>query len=139
MYYCIKHLPTNTLYAVKSSKKQCVVFFKKYDVAKYVADSISTNKWIYNTLPDESKELYIMKKYQVKRQAMESKLWVHNQRLSVKYVKDLASRNVDLMIIDDIEWINDENYNVLGQHVQLTATEDLLRQSLEIDNELLFE
>jgi len=139
MYYSILHLPSNTLYSVQNDKKNSVLFFKKYDNAKYVADSLSTYKWIYNSFPNEINEIHIMKKYQKKHEALESKLWVKQTQLNVKNIQDFATRNLDVFLINNINWIDDENFFVDGNNIELSSTFDLTKVSLEHDYQILIE
>lgn len=137
--YSIIHLPTNTLYSVQNNKKHSVLFFKKYNTAKYVADSLSTYNWIYNSFPDNNDEIFLMKQYQKKREALESKLWIKNTQLTIKNVQDFATRNVDIFYINNINWIDDENYNVDGTNIELTSSFELTQVSLENDYQMLIQ
>ena len=137
--YSIIHLPSNTVYSIQNEKKNSVLFFKKYDNAKYVADSLSTYKWIYNSFPSDINEIHMMKKYQKKREALESKLWVKQTQLNVKNVHDLATRNVDIFLINDIDWIDDENFHIDGHNIELSATLELTQLSLKNDYQILIE
>lgn len=137
--YSILHLPSNTLYSVQNNKKHSVLFFKKYDNAKYVADSLSTYKWIYNSFPENNTGIHMMKKYQKKRQALESKLWIKKTPLTIKNVHDFATKNVDIFYITDIKWIDDENYHVDGNNIELSSTFELTKVSLEHDYQILIE
>lgn len=139
MYYSIIHLPSNTFYSIQNDKKNSVLFFKKYDNAKYVADSLSTYKWIYNSFPSDINEIHMMKKYQKKREALENKLWVKQTQLNVKNVQDFATRNLDVFIINNINWIDDENYHIDGQNIELTCTNELFQFTLENDYQMLIE
>lgn len=137
--YSIIHLPSNTLYSIQNEKKNSVLFFKKYDNAKYVADSLSTYKWIYNSFPNEVNEIHMMKKYQKKNEALENKLWVKQTHLTVKNIHDLATRNLDVFLINNINWIDDENFHIDGHNIELTCTTELFQLSLENDYQILIE
>ena len=139
MYYSIIHLPSNTFYSIQNDKKNSVLFFKKYDNAKYVADSLSTYKWIYNSFPSDINEIHMMKKYQKKHEALENKLWVKQTQLNVKNVQDFATLNLDVFLINNIIWIDDENYHIDGQNIELTCTNELFQFTLENDYQMLIE
>jgi hypothetical protein len=81
----------------------------------------------------------MMKKYQKKREALENKLWVKQTQLNVKNVQDFATRNLDVFIINNINWIDDENYHIDGQNIELTCTNELFQLTLENDYQILIE
>mgnify|MGYP001443282327 FL=1 len=135
--YAIIHLPTQTYYSLKNDSKHNVVYFRQYEHAKYIADSLSTHKWIYNHLPENNKELYVMKPYQTKREAMENKLWVQKQSISMKTLHDLATRNLDITLVNDLKWLNDDSYEVDAKNIELTAAEDLFKMALNMDNDIV--
>lgn len=135
--YAIIHLPTQTYYSLKNDSKHNVVYFRQYEHAKYIADSLSTHKWIYNHLPENNKELYVMKLYQTKREAMENKLWVQKQNISMKTLHDLATRNLDITLVNDLKWLNDDSYEVDAKNIELTAAEDLFKMALNMDNDIV--
>ena len=135
--YAIIHLPTQTYYSLKNDSKHNVVYFRQYEHAKYIADSLSTHKWIYNHLPENNKELYVMKLYQTKREAMENKLWVQKQSISMKTLHDLATRNLDITLVNDLKWLNDDSYEVDAKNIELTAAEDLFKMALNMDNDIV--
>jgi hypothetical protein len=120
--YTIIHLPTNTYYSLINTKsKHKVVFFRKYDDAKYVADSLSTHNWIYESFPSDSKELYIMKPYQKKKKALENFIWVKRKPLSTKTILDLSTRNLDLMLVNDLRWDDDDSYILDSENFTLSS------------------
>jgi hypothetical protein len=80
-----------------------------------------------------------MKQYQKKREALESKLWIKKTPLTIKNVHDLATKNVDIFYITDIKWIDDENYHVDGNNIELSSTFELTKVSLEHDYQILIE
>lgn len=135
--YAIIHLPTQTYYSLKNDSKHNVVYFRQYEHAKYIADSLSTHKWIYNHLPEDNKELYVMKLYQTKREAMENKLWVQKQSMSMKTLHDLATRNLDITLVNDLKWLNDDSYEVDAKNIELTVAEDLFKMALNMDNDIV--
>lgn len=135
--YAIFHLPTSTYYSLKGDGKHNVVYFRQYEHAKYIADSLSTHKWIYNHLPENNSELYVMKPYQTKRESMENNIWVQKQRLSMKTLHDLACRNLDITLVNELKWINDDSYEIDSKNIQLTPTEDLFKLSLTMDNDIV--
>lgn len=135
--YAIIHLPTQTYYSLKNDSKHNVVYFRQYEHAKYIADSLSTHKWIYNHLPENNKELYVMKLYQTKREAMENKLWVQKQSISMKTLHDLATRNLDITLVNDLKWLNDDSYEVDAKNIELTVAEDLFKMALNMDNDIV--
>ena len=137
--YAIIHLPTGTYYSLKSDSKHNVVYFRQFDHAKYVADSLSTHQWIYNHLPYNTSELYIMKPYKTKRQAMENKIWVEKQSISMTTLRDLATRNLDITLINDWKWINDESYELDSKNIELTASDDLFKLALNMDNDIVIQ
>ena len=122
---------------MKNDSKHNVVYFRQYEHAKYIADSLSTHKWIYNHLPENNKELYVMKPYQTKREAMENKLWVQKQSISMKTLHDLATRNLDITLVNDLKWLNDDSYEVDAKNIELTAAEDLFKMALNMDNDIV--
>ena len=68
--HTIIHLPTNTYYYLLHTKsKHNVVVLKKYEDAKYVADSWSTHNWIYDSCPSDNKELYIIIKKRIPKRS----------------------------------------------------------------------
>ena len=135
--YAIIHLPTQTYYSLKNDSKHNVVYFRQYEHAKYIADSLSTHKWIYNHLPENNKELYVMKPYQTKREAMENKLWVQKQSISMKTLHDLATRNLDITLVNDLKWLDDDSYEVDAKNIELTVAEDLFKMALNMDNDIV--
>lgn len=138
--YSILHLPSNTMYSIKNNNnKHSVLYFKKYDNAKYIADSLATYKWIYDKFPTTNKDIYVMKQYQKKRDALESKLWVKKTNLTCKNLRDLATRNVDIFYIKDLDWVDDENFNIRGKNIEFTSTLELIQLSLENDYQILIE
>ena len=139
--YTIHHLPSSTYYCLQSPKtnKHSIVCFKKYEHAKYIADSISTHIWIHRSLPEINSELCIMKPYQKKNQALENKLWVKKQAISNKFIQDVGSRNLEIALIDELSWIDDDKYNVNINYLQLNMNNEAFIYSLALDNEILFE
>ena len=105
--YTILHLPTNTYYGLhaKDRSKHTVVFFRNYDQAKYVADSLATHQWVYGKLPSPSTELYIMKPYQKKQNALEYRLWVQKRQASLRCMKEVGMRHLDVSFVKNIEWM----------------------------------
>lgn len=136
--YTILHLPSNTLYGLKKPpEKYCVVFFKKYDNAKYVADSLSTHYWIYGRFPDKSKELHLMKPYQKKCEALDHHIWVQDKTFSRHYAIELGTRNLDVAVINDIIWLDDDNFDLNIQHFTLDCERNASLHILELDNDIV--
>ena len=55
------------------------------------------------------------------------------------FVQDFATRNLDVFIINNINWIDDENYHIDGQNIELTCTNELFQFTLENDYQMLIE
>tara|TARA_Y100000389_G_scaffold205016_1_gene262009 strand:+ start:11859 stop:12281 length:423 start_codon:yes stop_codon:yes gene_type:complete len=139
--YSIIHLPTQTLYGLHNNSKtrHSVVYFRTYDHAKYVADSLATHEWIYNQLPAVSRELYMMKPYQVKKNARDHSLWIHKTTLSSRSVQNIGTRNLHISVVNDIRWIDDDTYDINIKHYEMESSLTSLITSLEMDHDLLIE
>lgn len=136
--YTILHLPSNTLYSLtKTPERHTVVFFKRYDHAKYVADSLSTHYWIYGKMPKVSKELHLMKPYQKKRESLDNHIWVQEKSLSRHCAIELGTRNLDVMVVKDILWIDDDRYDLNLQHFTLKCEANGFVQMMELDNDIV--
>lgn len=139
--YSIIHLPTQTFYGLQNNTKtrHSIVYFRYYDQAKYVADSLATYKWIYNELPQVSQELYMMKPYQVKKNANDHSLWIQKSSLSSRSVQNVGTRNLHISVINKIRWIDDETYDLDIKHYEMQSSLSSLITSLEMDHDLLIE
>lgn len=136
--YTILHLPSNTLYSLrKTPERHTVVFFKQYDNAKYVADSLSTHYWIYGKMPNVSKELHLMKPYQKKRESLEHHIWVQEKPFSRHCAIELGSRNLDVVVVKDIMWLDDDEYDLNIQHFSLECEEEVYLQMMELDHDIV--
>lgn len=135
--YAIVHLPSNTYYSLKHTpNKHKVVFFRNFDQAKYVADSLSTHNWIYDSFPHDSKELYIMKPYQKKKKALENFIWVKKKTLSTKTILDLSTRNLDLMLVNDLQWDDDDSYILDSDNFTLSSPLTMFIATLKNDYDI---
>jgi len=134
--YNIVHLPTNTCYALNNSdNKHSILFFKEYDDARYVADSLATHMWIYGNLPHANNELYMMKPYQKKKHALDHKLWVFKyDDFSMRRLHEIGLRNLDISIVKNIEWLNDDTYDIDIKHFELDLDLESFANSLHLDH-----
>jgi hypothetical protein len=119
--------------------KHSVVFFREYDHAKYVADSLATHNWIYGHLPEPSDELYLMKPYQKKQDALSHQIWVQKRNVSMRCVQDVGTRNLDFMLVNDIQWIDDDTYNLEMKQYELDVNGPTYVESLALDNHIVIE
>lgn len=137
--YTIVHLPTNTFYGLNRTEKHSVVYFKKYENAKYVADSLSTHVWIYGSMPKESKELHMMKPYQKKREALENHIWVQKRDLSKQWLMQLGMRNLNVLVVKNIDWLDDDEYDADIENYSLESDNAAFLKMVELDNEIVVE
>lgn len=136
--YTILHLPSNTYYAIQNNKYS-VAMFKQYKDAKYVADSLATHKWVYGKLPTVNTALFVMKPYQKKQEALEHCLCVKTEALSMRYVQNIGTRNLNISLIDAIQWKDDHTYDVDIRHIELSASNKAYKESLELDANIIIE
>jgi len=139
--YAILHLPTNTYYALRprEATKHSMVFFRDYDHAKYVADSLATHHWIYGKLPPPSDELYLMKPYQKKQEASEHHLWVAKRNASMRCIQDVGTRQLDISLVNALRWLDDDTYDVDMKWYELDVNTPTYLESLALDNQIVIE
>ena len=141
--YNIVHLPTNTVYALKNNNRLHVVFFRKFDNARYVADSLSAHYDRYKQLPELSEELCLQHPKSARTPtSMDARrvndLWVQRRDITHSTALQLGTRGLGLTVVDCLGW-TDTDWNPNVRHVDLKSDPTSFLYMLSLDNDMLLE
>lgn len=76
-----------------------------------------------------------MKPYQKKKHALDHKLWVFKyDDFSMRRLHEIGLRNLDISIVKNIEWLNDDAYDIDIKHFELDLDLDSFANSLHLDH-----
>ena len=141
--YTIVHLPTNTVYALNTDNRLRLVFFKKYDNARYVAESLSTHIEQYKTLPELSDQLCLQHpKNRRHSTSLDSRrindLWVRRCELTHTTALNMGTRGLGITVVDSLDW-NGSDWNPKARDLDLVADPSSVMLMMQLDNDLLLE
>ena len=141
--YNIVHLPTNTVYALKNNNRLNVVFFRKFDNARYVAESLSAHYERYKQLPELSEELCLQHPKSVRpRTSMDARrlddMWVQRRDITHSTALRLGTHGLGLTVVDSLDW-TDTDWHPAVRHVDLKSDTTAFLYMLSLDNDMLLE
>jgi hypothetical protein len=77
-----------------------------------------------------------MKPYQKKKKALENYIWVKKKTLSTKTILDLSTRNLDLMLVNDLQWDDDDSYILDSDNFTLSSPLTMFIATLKNDYDI---
>lgn len=141
--YNIVHLPTNTVYALKNDNRLHVVFFRKFDNARYVGESITAHYDRYKQLPEMSEMLCLQRPNDTRqRTSMDARriddMWVQRCDITHSTALRLATHGLGMTVVDALNW-TDNDWCPTIRHVNLKTDAAAFLYTLTQDNDMLLE
>lgn len=136
--YLIQHLPTKSYYGIshKKTEKHSLVCFRKKIDAEHVYKSLGIYEERYNTYP-LANNVHVSKKHEILEKKYKD-LWIESQIVHYNFIRYLYSHQLDLTVIDEIRWVNEEPKVYFRQVTKENNFEELLN-TFENDNSIIIE
>ena len=81
----------------------------------------------------------MMKPYQKKREALENHIWVQKRDLSKQWLMQLGMRNLNVLVVKNIDWLDDDEYDADIENYSLESDNAAFLKMVELDNEIVVE